>query len=126
MKKLYPFFCIILCVLAGCSSTTVLPEKDGAYSVIANSDSENYAYNQAMQRAAKVCQDQGQQVQVIRHQSVYQGIPKAQKGMLDLADSVVQIAAESQHHKRRGDTGVVTPSTSSDNDYRVTLKFRCV
>ena len=108
MKK--TIFLMFSLLLAGCASTTILPEGNGKYSLVTTSFSESSAFANAKQKAVEECQKQSKQLVVLNHKSTYQGIDKKDKAMLNIAGALIN--------------GNSSTANSSD-DYEVTMKFRC-
>lgn len=104
------FIVSALSFLYGCASTTVFPEGNNRYSLVSTSFSESSALEDAKKKATEVCNQQNQTLIVLKHKSVYQGIDKRDKAIIDIADTVLN-----------GNT----TSTSNSDDYKVTMKFRC-
>lgn len=96
--------------LSSCANTTVFPEGDNKFKLVATSSEEHYAENAAIKKATEYCQKQGKQVNVLSHKSEYQGVDKSQKAVIGLASSLL--------------TDGPNPA-SSDDDYRVEVRFAC-
>lgn len=97
-------------LLSSCANTTVFPEGDNKFKLVATSSEERYAENAAIKKATEYCQKQGKQVVVLSHKSEYQGVDKSQKAIIGLASSLLT------------DSG--NPASSED-DYRVEVRFAC-
>lgn len=109
MKSIAAISILSLGILAGCASTTILPEGNGRYSLVTTSSSESYAIKDAKKKAAEKCAEENKALVVLTHKSTYQGIDKNEKAIIGLAGAV--LAGNS--------------NTSSPDDYKVTMKFRC-
>ncbi len=96
--------------LAGCASTTIYPEGENKFSLVATSSSEGSAEKAAEKKASDYCEKMGKKLVVLKHQSTYQGVDRNQKAVIGLASALVG--------------GGPNPASSSD-DYRVELKFKC-
>lgn len=74
---------IVLLVLTGCASTTVLPREDGTYSLVANSHSANSAIAAAQEDAEDYCQRLGGlHAVVVKYDSHYKGADKNAKAVI--------------------------------------------
>lgn len=109
IKALLPLFFTTL--VAGCANTTIYPEGDNKFSLVATSSDQAYAEKAALKKATDQCVKQGKQLQVIKHEAVYQGMDKNAQAMLGVAN-----------HLLTGDLG--NPA-KGDDDWKVTLKFIC-
>ena len=96
--------------LVSCANTTVYPEGNGIYSLVATSSSEGTAQNAAKKEASKYCEQQGKQLVVMQHKSHYQGMNKDNQALIGVASAVL--------------TGNSSAGKSMD-DYKVDLKFKC-
>lgn len=101
-------------LLANCVSPTVYPHKDGSYSLVATSSSSGSANRAAEKKASQVCMEQGKKLEVIHHEEKYQGVDKTAGAAMDIASSLIA-----------GMSGANGKSSKSEDDYKVTLKFRC-
>ena len=96
--------------LAGCASTTILPQGNGRYSLVSTSASESAAITDAKKKATEECQKQNKHLVVLKHHSKYQGIDKSEKAVINIAGALL--------------TGTSSSANSSD-DYKVTMTFSC-
>ena len=105
-------------VLGGCASnrSVVLPRSDGAYEIIATSDSEITAYQRAERRAEKTCKKLKRQYRVHDRESRYQGV---------LSPNAVKLT-ESLSTAISSATSAMMPSQVTDEDYKVTILVTCV
>lgn len=118
MKRVYQLSLIVLgiVVLEGCSTvqTTVLPQANDHYQVIATARNSAEAQQGAVAKAGKVCSDQQKKLVVISNHEKYQGSSKQLAVISDVADQAAMMA------------GVVgAPSTRTNTDYKVIVDFRC-
>ena len=102
-------------VLASCASPTVYPEKDGTYTLVSTSSYSSSANKAAKKKATKVCGDEARNLEVVKVDEVYQGVDKTAGAAMNVASSLVASLA-----------GGYSQSSNSENDYKVTLNFRCV
>lgn len=102
-------------LFVGCSNTTLLPEGHNTYTIISPSSDEADAYREAMKKATEVCTKDGKQVCVLSQNSNYQGIDKNAKAAIGLASIVASAIVKSN----------MGSNNSNNNDYKVTIKFRC-
>jgi len=96
--------------LVSCANTTVYPEGNGVYSLVATSSSEGTAQNAAKKKASEYCEKQGKQLIVMKHQSHYQGMNKDNQALIGVASAVL--------------TGNSSAGTTMD-DYKIELQFKC-
>lgn len=101
---------ILVALLTGCASTTIMPNGNGRYSLISTSSSESAAITDAKKKATEECQKQNKQLIVLKHSSVYQGMDKTNKAMINLAGALLAGTAN---------------SANSSEDYKVNMLFRC-
>ena len=123
MNKSNVLFCAVGLVgtlfLAGCAPTvSVMPLKANTYSAFVTFSSESQANDAAVKKATEVCMQQGKRVQVITHDSHYQGADKSQKALFGTLQSVASVFG-----KRESSNGA---SEGSQDDYKVEMKFQCV
>ncbi len=97
-------------LLVGCASTTILPEGNGRYSLVSTSSSESAALSDAKKKANEECLKQNKQLIVLKHHSVYQGMDKTNKAMINLAGALLA-----------GNGG----TANSSDDYKISMMFRC-
>lgn len=104
--------------MTACSTlrTTVIPQSQNKYTVVATAENNSTAINGAVKKAQKVCTNQGKKLVVISHQTNYQGAG-AGKQLGAVTHMVSQVAFAA------GDLDVA--STKSDEDYKSTVVFKC-
>ena len=95
--------------LVGCASTTIYPAANNTFTSVTTSSEQSYAEKDALKRARAHCEKMGKQLQVLKHESKYQGMKKSDQAVLGAISTVL--------------IGVNTAKRS--DDYRVALKFRC-
>lgn len=100
-------------LLAGCASTTILPEGNGQYSLVSTSASESSAIHDAKSKATEECTKQGKHLKVLKYKSIYQGMDKNERAVLNLAQNLL----------KKDNTPNIGPDSS--DDYKVTMKFKC-
>lgn len=98
--------------LAACSHTKIVAMEDGSYLALSHSASEHRAYDSALDDAKDECHSKGRKFALISQKSQYQGMDRTAKGVLN--------AVAFATHKYDATYG-----TSSSDDYRVELHFRC-
>jgi protein involved in ribonucleotide reduction len=111
MKKC--LFAIALLVIS-CATTRIMPHADGSYIMVANSASEGYAYDAAIKDAEKFCEKKGKKFAVLSQDSRYQGMDKNAKAIIGV------IGAVNPNNQNN-----YSNSTSSQDDYKVEIKFQC-
>lgn len=119
-----PRFRLALCALAGaallsaCAAPrmgSVIPREGGTYQVISTGASEKVALESALHSAGSTCSGRGMRHVVLDHRTEYKGI-----GTETSAQVIEQV--------RRvilGTTGQRAPEIAGEEDYRVTMDFRC-
>ena len=116
--KFFFMIAVLGLVVGGCASnrSVVLPRSDGAYEIIASSDTEIGAYQQADRRAEKTCEKLKKQYRVHDRQTRYEGAlsPNAVKLTRNLS-AAISVA-----------TSAMVPSAATDEDYKVTILVTCV
>jgi len=95
--------------LAACASTTIYPGTDNTFTSVTTSSEQSYAEKDALKRANAQCEKMGKQLQVLKHESKYQGMKKSDQAVLGAISTVL----------------VGMNTARRDDDYRVALKFRC-
>ena len=102
--------------LTACSTlrTTVIPQSNNHYTVVATAENGSTAINGAIKKARKVCTNQGETLVVRSHNTKYQGAGKT----LGAVSSIVSDVAF--------DTSTTyIPSTKGSEDYKSTVVFEC-
>ena len=110
----------VLCVtLTACSTarTTIYPEGVNSFASVTNAASESDAHKDALKKADATCAVRGKYLRVVSNKVHYQGPDAQTKAMETIANGVISAM--------NSNTAVVGTSSTND-DYRVTLKFRCV
>ena len=103
--------------LASCSTvqTTVIPKAHGNYEVIATAQNSANAQRGAINKATKVCQEQGKILVVKKNRTIYQG---SGKELGDISQALSTAAAMN--------TNTLLPSTKTNTDYKTVTTFKCV
>jgi len=111
MRKLYFKLWLIISavLLSGCYNVSLVYDSANLYTVTAVSASEVEANNLAMSKAVKVCEYDPFKVAVLEHTSSYQGMTAEQKSLVGVASKTIGASAK----------------TTSSNDYKAVIKFRC-
>jgi len=109
--------CVV--VLVGCGATSnsvVLPQEGGIYQVITFGSSERQANQEALSQAHDTCEQIGRGVIVLNHATKYQGgLAKGDKELIQIGSKIASML----------DDGILPINTSSPNDYKVVMQFRC-
>lgn len=118
--KLFSVFAVAI-ILSGCSSmnqdsTVLIPKQNHRYEVLANAEEQMPAQKAALDRANRVCQEQGKSLEVLSSNTQYQGSGK------ELATAT---AFASKAAFMNGSSTFV-PSSKTDNDYQTKIEFKCV
>ncbi len=103
--------------LTGCSTvqTTVIPKAHGKYQVIATAENSADAQKGAINKATKVCQEQGKKLVVEKNQTTYHG---SGKELGDISQALSSAAAMNSN--------TFIPTTKSNTDYKTITTFKCV
>ena len=104
--------------LAGCATPrtgTVIPREGGLYQVIATGQTEQRAMESALHSAESTCRGRGMRHIVLEHRAEYKGIG---------TESAAQ-AIEKVRRVLQGSTGQRAPEIAGEEDYRVSMQFRC-
>jgi hypothetical protein len=101
---------LLVTLLSGCCSarTQILPKENG-FLALAHSDSESCAFEECQKKAEEHCRARGKRFVLVKHDSNYQGMNKTAKGIMG------GIGAAS---------GTYIP-TSTSEDYKVSMTFKC-
>lgn len=103
--------------ISGCSTvpTTLLPQGNNIYVVIATSSSSSRALNGAMKKANETCHARHQSAIVLSHESVYQGgMDQSAKETLTMATQIVNM-----------NSNAYVPGPNNSANFKVDLKFKC-
>jgi len=103
----------LLVTIVGCSSTTVIPQTSGIFTVITTASSEQEAFNMAMTRATNICGQYSAEPKVIDQEIKYQGIDKNQQRLAKFARSLLPSSKASG------------PYTPPDHEYKATVAIKC-
>ena len=106
--------------LAGCAGVSgprgvVIPYENGRMVASATARTEDEALRDALDAAKAECRGQRQPLAVVRQRTEYQGV---------VAREIVKTAEQIEEIVRAG-SGRVVPDLSTDDDYKVSLEFRC-
>lgn len=119
MKKIKILLALssVAVLMAACSTlqTTVIPQSQNKYTVIATAEEGSTAINGGIKKAQMVCTNQGKKLVVISHNTKYQG---AGKTLGTVTSMVSQVAFAT------GDLNSVA-STKGAEDYKSTVVFEC-
>ncbi len=119
MKKTINFFksISILLIITGCvdlNNSVVIPMEGNKYSVVSSADSDSNSIRAAMYKATGVCGEQNKNLVVLSNHTTYQGAGKELGAITKIAHDVAFF-----------NSGLVIPSSKSDEDYKTTVIFRC-
>lgn len=105
---------ILVPFLSGCTSVqiTVIPGPHSS-TILATAANQSTAYEGAVEKAQAVCKLQAKRPVVLMHRVVYQGAGKELGAVTDVLSATSMF------------TGGPRLSTRSNEDNRVTLKFKC-
>ena len=109
-KLRLPSICLAAVLLVGCASTTIYPEANGNYSLVTTSSDQGYAEKDAEKKAEAYCADNGRKLVVVSHQTAYHGADKNNAAFIGLASAILPQGSN---------------PARSNQDYEVTMKFRC-
>lgn len=107
-----------LIALSGCTTPqlgTVIPMEGGVYQVDGLSSNKDEALKSALYTAEKTCSAQRKRHIVTGQKTQYKGVVSQDTNRA--IDNFAQVVANS--------TGKWVPTLSNDDDYRVTLSFKC-
>ena len=119
MKAVHvPLLCACA-VLSACGTTAgrgvVIPYENGRLVATAPGRTEDDALRDALAAAKAECKDRGQPLAVVKQRTEYRGM---------VAREVVKTAEQLEKVILEG-TEKIIPDLSSDEDYKVSLDFRC-
>lgn len=110
---------LLVLLLSACAAAggrgVVIPYEDGRFVATAMAREEQDALRDALAAARGECRERGQPLAVVRQKTEYRGI---------VAREVVKTAEQIEEIIAAG-TGEVLPDLSSDEDYKVSIDFRC-
>jgi hypothetical protein len=111
---------ILILLTAGCSSTrttSVMPRQDNVYQISATSDDKNDALDATLKQAKKTCKAKDMHYVVVDEQSKYQGVLSENTAKnINKAASIAEVFYFPL---------MFIPSLTSDDDYEVTVLFKC-
>lgn len=113
------FFALIpALLLAACATTPnplVIPRENNQYDTVGMGKTRVIALNQAMQSVNATCRGKGGNPVVINDETKYNGVVSEETGrLIERVGSAVGAIA-----------GIASPNMSRDDDYQVTVHFRC-
>ena len=113
---------VLLCtaaILSACGAAAgrgvVIPYENGRLVAMAPGRTEDDALRDALAAAKAECKDRGQPLAVVKQRTEYRGV---------VAREVVKTAEQLEKIILEG-TEKIIPDLSSDEDYKVSLDFRC-
>lgn len=112
--------CLCAGVLAGCAASgggngVVIPYENGRLVAQASARSEEDALRDALAAAKDECRERRQPLAVVKQKTEYKGM--VAKEVVKTAEQLEKIIAEGAEK--------VIPDLSSDEDYKVSIDFRC-
>ena len=119
MKQKY-YAVLVAAVLSGCASTeemtNVIPREGGIYEVVATAEDKQEALSSALSAAQTECKQRGMRFVVVDRKEEYKGALLTE-GTSKAVNTVSEVVTAT--------TGNYVPSLSRDDDYRVTMLFKC-
>jgi ABC-type Fe3+-hydroxamate transport system substrate-binding protein len=117
--KTHAFFALLPAVLLAACATTpnplVIPRENNQYDTVGIGKTRIIALNQAMQSVNTTCRSKGGNPVVISDETRYNGVVSEETGrLIERVGSAVGAIA-----------GIASPNISRDDDYQVTVHFRC-
>jgi class 3 adenylate cyclase len=111
---------LLVAALSACGTTTagrgvVIPYQDGRLVAQASARSEEDALRDALAAAKDECQARRAPLAVVKQKTEYQGV--VAREVVKTAEQLEKIIAEGAE--------AVIPDLSSDEDYKVSIEFRC-
>lgn len=104
------------CAAAGRGANgVVIPYENGRYVATAMARNEQDALRDALDAAKGECRDRRQPLAVVKQKTEYKGV---------VAREIVKTAEQIEEIIAAG-AGKVLPDLSSDEDYKVSIEFRC-
>lgn len=100
---------------AGGGNGVVIPYQDGRLVAQASARTEEEALRDALAAAKDECQSRRAPLGVVKQKTEYQGV--VAKEVVKTAEQLEKIIAEGAE--------AVIPDLSSDEDYKVSIEFRC-
>ena len=96
----------------------VIPYEDGKLVATAPGRTEDQALRDALGAAKAECKDRRQSLAVVKQRTEYKGV--LGREIVKTAEQIEEIIAAGQEGAKK-----VLPDLSSDEDYKVSLEFRC-
>jgi hypothetical protein len=112
---LCPAAVLSACAAAGGGNGVVIPYENGRLVAQASARTEEAALRDALEAAKAECKDRRQPLAVKSQKTEYKGM---------VAKEVVKTAEQLEKVIAEGAEGVI-PDLSSDEDYKVSIEFRC-
>jgi hypothetical protein len=117
--RMRPWLLIPVLALAGCADLggrgVVIPDEGGRLVATASARTEQEALRDALAAARAECSGRRQSLAVVRERTEYRGV---------VAREIVRTAEQIEEIIAAG-SGKVVPDLSSDEDYKVSVDFRC-
>lgn len=116
----YKFYVVAAAsLIAGCSSTpkmgNVIPGEAGIYQVVTTGESNDEALSSALYSAKTTCEQRQLRFVVIDQKDEYKGM--VSEGTNKTLNKVAGIVGAT--------TGSYIPTLSGEDDYRITMRFKC-
>ena len=106
--------------VAGCAHAQIMEKEDGSATSIMYWSNEDRAMRVAHDDAVEFCEKKGKQFILVKESASYRGMDKDAKAAIQTAGAAVSVLS--------GDTGAFWAGqsvTSRNDDYKVTLEFKC-
>jgi hypothetical protein len=115
-----PLLCLGAAILSACAAPgggngVVIPYENGRFVATASARTEQDALRDALAAARGECADRRQALAVAKQKTEYKGV--VAREVVKTAEQLEEIIA--------GEGGKVIPDLSTDEDYKVTIDFRC-
>lgn len=106
-------------IVAGCTSTpkmgNVIPEEGGIYQVVTTGESNDTALSSALHSAKTTCEQRQSRFVVLDQKTEYKGLVSEDSNRaIDKVAGIVSAVAF-----------IPIPTLSGDDDYRITMQFKC-
>ncbi len=128
MQKKLAFILAAGIALTGCAdlfygNTTILSKGKNKYQAVNNGRDSGSTLSAAKYKAQAICQAKNMHAVYTNTTTKYQGIDRNVKASIDIAEEIFR----HKHHRRHPNDNidVYSTDTGSDDDYIVTLDFKC-
>lgn len=115
-----PLFISLIAILAGCAlhpdMGTVIPKENDEYEVVTVDADKDQALKEALYSAEVTCEKRHLRYVVVDYRTEYRG----------MFSENMQPAVEQARDIIEATTGQSLPPVKHDDDYRMTMQFKCV